>query len=325
MIIFITLLLLSLLNYHPSPRGAYHILLLLSYVAAYASPLPVAHLRRWAWWGAWGLFPLVIIYPYHPFSNGNTLAMWVWGVLFFAAPPTEKKTADALLWVLAIITMLTTRSEGGLLALGAGLLFLKFGWRGLAVTAIPGAVIIAVKTLVKGRFDVRVKILADIWQSFLRQPLGHGLGSFEWFAPRPLGHPNVFMALPYQFPVTPWGTWHAHNLIGDVMYMLGFGGLALLALLWLSIWRSDKPKWASGYIVAFAVHSLVDGPIWYGSGLLLFITLKEVDFGNYFSRIWGGIGRYIRRRGFGPAVAAETSLGVDSRPADTAGVGGVGR
>jgi len=319
MIIFISLIMIALLNYYPTPRGAFQFLLLVSYVAVYALPLPVDKIRRWAWWGAWALFPVIIIYPYHPLSNGNTLAMWVWSVLFFASPPADKKEWDALLWILGIITMFTTHSEGGVLAIAAGILAIKYGWRGLAITAIPGAIVIAVKTIVRHKLDVRADMLAYVGESCLRQPLGHGLGSFEWFAPRPLGHPDVFMALPYQFPLRPWGGWHAHNLIADVGYMLGIGGLAALALLIIAVCRSDKPRWTTGFLVAFFVHSLFDGPIWYGSGLLLFLTLKEVHFEHYLNDIWRGIGRYIRRHRPGPTAAGETSVGVDTRPADTVG------
>jgi len=290
---------LSLLLWQSTPRGAYHLMMIAFYVAVYALPLPVDKIRRVALWLSWPMFVLTIITP---FANSNVLAMLVWSALFFSIPP--RRVWVTVVWfLLATVAMITTKSEGGLLALVAGLLAMRYGWRGLVASVIPAVVIFAAKAGSYGSVGRRVDMFYYAWQSFLRKPLGHGLGTYEYW------------------DIEHWGAWHSHNLFTDAAYMLGIGGLAALVLIILLCWRANKPRWTIGFMIAFLVHSMVDGPLWYAPGLLLFITLKEVNIEYYLHTFWGDIGRYVRRYRFGPAVAAETSVSLDTRPADPVGAG----
>ena len=303
MIILMLFILLAMLTYDPSPRGAYHFLLLVSYVAAYAIPLPVDKIRRVV--GA--VAPLVLVAVIiAPWNNSNVMAMWVWALFFFAEYDWAARDAPSLKLIfggLCAFALYTTGSEGGALAMLAGFAVQYLGQRGLAGSGLVTLVVVWSKRHLFGSFTQRLYLLADALQGCLRQLLGHGLGSYEYWR------------------ADGWGAWHAHNLIADVGYTLGIGGLAALMLLAFVVWRADKPRWTIGFLVAFLVHSMVDGPIWYGPGLLLFITLKEVRIEHYLDSIWRGIGRYVRGHRPGPTVAGETPLGVDTRATDTVGAG----
>lgn len=316
MIIFAMLILLSFILYQPSPRAAYHVMMLIASAGLYALPLPVGKIRAVARWLAVPVLGLIILCPW---DNLNVMAMWVWAIFFLAATP-EITLPNGILLYMALWAMATTNSEGGWLALGAGLATMAWGWPGFA-GAFAAEVIVTVAKSWNPLADIITAIFPVIgggqhipqfatggvhWDMLryaltgcLRQPWGNGLGQYEFWA-------------------GTWGAWHAHNLIADVGYSLGIGGLILLAIISLTCWRANKPIMATGWMAAFAIHSLVDGPIWYIWPLLI-IALKEVEFGNYYNDLWRTIGINLCRYRPGPADTVAPSVGVDARPADTAG------
>lgn len=300
-VILSTLILIATLTYQPSPRAAYHLILLIASAGLYALPVPVDKIRLAVRWLAVPVFAVVILGAW--WDNGNTMAMWVWALWFFCWDRFEPETvtAEQIIWYgLAGWAMFCTKSEGGLIAVLAGILAQWYGRRGVAGAAVAGFGVVLLKINSFGSAGIRIEMLRHALDGFLRQPLGHGLGQYVFWSDG------------------GWGAWHPHNIIADAGYSLGVGGLALLGLSAWLCWHANKPAWTVGFLTAFAVHSLVDGPIWYIWPLLI-LTLKEAKVERYCLSVWGAVGADIRRYRPGPAVAVETPLGLDARPAGAVG------
>jgi len=318
MITFLLIILLALIDYQPGIRAAYHVSILLTAGLMYQLPLPVNRLRQVAYWLAVPALAVIILAPW---DNGNTMAMWIWATFYFCITP-EITLPNAIIAYMTVWAMATTHSEGGWLALIAGAATVKWGWRGLLATFGAEVALSVSRFSFAGSLPTvtplddigftggggRVELLRHALDGFLSQPMGNGLGQYElWITENN-------------------GFWHAHNLVADVGYMLGVGGLLILGWVLVACWRANKPAWATAFLGAFLIHSMVDGPIWYIWPLLI-LTLKEVDFaGDTYYRNF--VERVLRayRGGHrpGPADTATPPLGVDARPVDTAGTGGAG-
>ena len=315
MITFLLIILIALIDYQSGTRAAYHLSILLLAGLLYQIPLPVLRLRQVARWLAVPVLAVIILAPW---DNSNVMAMWIWAIFYFAITP-EFTLPNAIIGYMAVWAMATTGSEGGWLALIAGLATVKWGWRGMGTVFLVQVGLAVSRLSFAGSMPTvtplepvwftggggRVELLRHALNGFLRKPMGNGLGQYElWITDK-------------------YGFWHAHNLIADVSYMLGVGGLIILAWVIFTCWRANKSARATAFLAAFLIHSMVDGPIWYIWPLLI-LTLKEVDFANYYLSLERAIRAYSSGHRSGSTDTATASVSLDTRPADTAGTGGTG-
>jgi len=230
----------SLLNW---PHGLAYVVWGLFCLALFAVGKPEP-LRRVAWWVG------LVYFPFTWFSGGNTniQAMAIWLVFLLAQ--------DRPIWwcALAFGSLGATGSEGGWLALAAGLIVERWGWKWLW----PGLVLVPVVAGLKmdsNSVTDRLGMWGRVVGNFT--PWGHGLGSFHF---------------------DQWG--QTHNLVMSAAQVAGWPGLLalVLALAWLVSKRAYITPWA-GLVAAFAVHSMVDNPHWGVAGAVL-----SLIFGNIYSR-----------------------------------------
>jgi len=182
------------------------------------------------------------------FSGGNTniQAMNIW-LLFFLS------SERSVLWSgAAISSLFITGSEGGIVAMIAGLIVERWGWRWLAPVGGIGLVLV---TWLKGN-DHSVLDRLTMW--------GRVVSDFSFF-----GH---------GFGVYQSGDWHqSHNLAMETAQIAGWPGL--LALIAIAIWvtrrRNYLTDW-SGLLAAFAVHSLVDNPHYGVPGAVIALILGNI-------------------------------------------------
>ena len=207
--------------------------------------------------------------------------------------------------ILGVAGLLLARSEGGLLAFGAGLVFIGLAKRfrgALALLAIAVVVLgIAVglvamlgpaiddlaavplaTTELSPSFLLRVDAWARTLEMFRDHPLvGTGLGTFQWaFA----GYQRA----------GEWMSWaDAHNDYLQVLAEAGLVGTVLLAwALWVFIRRAMRPavqeslhriRWtsvaAAAAVLAMLVHSIVDFNLQTPSNAVLFSILVGVLVG----------------------------------------------
>lgn len=245
----------------------------------------------------YGWFPLAIIFG-NQMGNTNVLAMGIWALVFL----NRERSAHWLL--LACVAMVATQSEGGIIALGAGLL-VETGNRKVMVALVPVVLLTTWYKIGSTSVNSRLAMWQAAWAGFLDKPVfGNGLGTFT--------------------AVTDYGTFHvAHNIFADVAHNAGiFGLLALLAgVLWL--WK-NKDGIGNGYLAAFAVHSMVDAPYWGVPGLILMILAGEVygraarnNYQHSDNDIGGHIGLDNGRHRPGPAVTGSPQVILDTRAADS--------
>ncbi|OQY37467.1 MAG: hypothetical protein B6243_00520 [Anaerolineaceae bacterium 4572_5.2] len=172
------------------------------------------------------------------FGNTNTLAMNVWALALLAG-----------YWPITLISLaviLYLGSEGGALALLAGTLYTKWGWRGLpaALTALPALIWLKWGS---SSVETRLTMLSEAWRGFSASPwFGQGVGAFN----------SAGFKLP-------------HNFLADAAYSAGLLGLLMVAVGAYWLWR--KRAGLSGYgafFIALGVHSLLDNAYWGVPGLL---------------------------------------------------------
>jgi hypothetical protein len=206
----------------------------------------------------WVFIPYALISPFVP-TNTNIVAMELWA-LFFVALPSLRNTYYVITYcvmALAIIAIALTGSEGGLLALGAGLLWYWFRWRGLLVIPLALVALLWFKWDDMGSLGVRLELYKHAWDGFTLTPImGQGWGSFYYEA----------AGLTFYQP---------HNLPLDVLYSWGLIGLVTIAF--FTIHYSPFTIHNAPFFVAFLTHSLVDNPHWTAlPGLLAAFLLGRV-------------------------------------------------
>ena len=232
--------------------------LLLVGVAVYQLSIINYQLSKGALYAGLVYFPLSLVLP----ENGNVIAFNIWALYFLAGPRGR-------FWGLAAITaMAFTGSEGGLLALAGGMLHRRWGWRGVGLGLLVALFVgwLKAETI---PFTHRLELLRHAINGFTASPLiGHGPGAY------------------HALTQSGWSAWHSHNLLTDIAYTTGLAGL--LALAWL-IWKMKDSSfilYPSSFIIAFLIHSLVDGPIYFFLPLIgLFIILGGLSYGAT-SRNW---------------------------------------
>lgn len=201
----------------------------------------------------------IIGYFYFPFTllgfgNSNVLAMNIWAIFFLN---TKRKP----LWtLLAVVAMVGTGSEGGMLAMGLGWMVQRWGrWSLLSlIPALAGVIFLKGSTL--NSVSDRVEMLLFAWTGFTQSPwVGHGLGYFQM---------TTTKGIEFYQP---------HNLILEIAYSWGGVGLIGLFLLAMGLYKAKNAiTWQSGFLTAFFVHSLIDNPHWGLPGLLGAVVLATI-------------------------------------------------
>jgi len=221
--------------------------------------LPAANLRamrRGALWAGWVVWPAVLFLPW---DNANTMAMSVWGLLLLGMPADTRNEIKIAWGVLGGLALLGTGSEGGIFALATAIVWLVGWWQlwlALIVVAVVG---VGLKFDSYGSLWVRRDMIAAALADF--RWLGHGLDSYHFSAG------------------SNWSTWHAHNLVAQIIWDAGALGLAALAWLLASLRRLSLDKWSWAWLIAFGVHSLVDSPLYvnFFSGVVAMLILGSDD------------------------------------------------
>jgi len=191
-------------------------------------------------------WPISFIYfclaPLLP-ENANVTAMHIWSLYFLYL--AHNKNGFNWLWHSAAwLAMALTGSAGGVLAMGAGLLFVTVQAIKKQVQPVHGAVLVVLipfglwlsssKTAI-----IRLTLWIDALKLFLSAPLlGVGPGAFKTF-------------------IGQWGAIHAHNLFLNVLAEGGLVGASVLAIVAVIILQSGL---LTPYAVAFIAHAMVDSP-----------------------------------------------------------------
>jgi O-antigen ligase/tetratricopeptide (TPR) repeat protein len=190
----------------------------------------------------------------------------------------EGGTGWSLAAALFAVALVLSKSRGGALAAGGGLVLLPFFYRGrasvagaAALAALGGvAVFVANPAGLMERFgamdpfelsaEARWTIFTTTAQAALHQPLfGFGWGT----------HPRAYH--PFQPAWLPGQIHHAHSEYVNVLFEAGFVGLVLvlagMGFWFVRVWRAQKPlpgpdrmpvTAAIGAAVVLAIHSFVD-------------------------------------------------------------------
>ena len=271
------------------------------WLAIYHLPTNRAVLRRGAFYAALVYFPLSLAFDLPGGTNVEAFIIWT---LFFLSNYRR--------WwfiIAALVVMVFTHSEGGLLALGVGLIIRQWGARGLwaGLLFVGGMLAAKFSGLVPGGQTAmhRVKMLQHAWAGWLQSPIvGNGPGS-------------------YNFVLSKSGWWTSHNIFGDVLFCYGLFGLVVLLLIG---WQVLRLRPEMGLISAFFTHSLMDSPIYFFLPFTaLFLALGGLANANnankwYFGYSGGNYWRNIFGHRPGPPATAKTPVRLDTRPPDPPGV-----
>jgi len=189
--------------------------------------------------------PLAFLFPW---ENENSIAFVLWGLFFMSLA----YKSDYGLGLLVLGTIAFNGSEGGVLAMLAGLLAWAVSrrprvfWPAFSLAgAVGGAIIIDKYASASHSFWGRLEIYQSAWRGFLQSPVwGNGLHSFYAVlsndGSRTLGQ---------------------HNLILSLMWETGLIGLVIGLWLVISLARPGAPAWALAWLVAFTTHAMVDNPL----------------------------------------------------------------
>jgi tetratricopeptide (TPR) repeat protein len=290
---------------------------------------------------AWGIVRVFLNVPWIPFYDGprsapdiasgtlvgrnNFAGLLATGLVLaaglawarFTWPPRRAEDSGAPRWpqrleaglgwgllaALFAVGIVLSKSRGGALAAGAGLLLLPFFYRGrasavgaaLIVVIGAGAFVIANPSGLLSRFseldpfelsaDARWKIFATTVSAGLTHPLlGFGFGT----------HPVAYH--PFQPPTLQGQIHHAHNEYANVFFESGLVGLGLLVAglaVWFSrAWRGlkglpspDRLPYAAAVSggAVLALHSLVD------------MDLRITSLGLALAIVVGVVGSLVRK------------------------------
>ena len=243
-------------------------------IAVYHLPHDLEALGRGARWAGWVIIPLAVIAPW---ENENSMAMLIWG-LYWAG------LGNRFSWpytVLAGGALLSTHSEGGLLAmLAGGAIWAWLRWpayrRWLAGGIIAGLglswlAMLAIKVGDVGSFWLRVWAYEYAWAGFTHSPIiGNGLNTYE-------------VLISYWLAIDP------HNLLLTILWETGLVGLAIsLWLVYRLLALHDISGWVAAWLVTFLSHSMVDLPLFasFFTAVTLFMILGGLPCKEKITSAW---------------------------------------
>ncbi|MBU0491308.1 MAG: hypothetical protein KKB13_05605 [Chloroflexi bacterium] len=229
----------------------------------------------------WVLLGIGAIEAVYRVSHGLGDGLWLFcnpnlyaALLVLIVPIGAATLAGRERWawlVLGISVMAATQSRGGMIALAVALLVLA--WPGLRpalrwASVGAGAALAPASLLIRpSTVELRLEGFATAWAAFCARPVaGWGPGSYAGMV-----HP---------------GDWfYSHNMLLTVGAEMGLLGLAALGLVVWQAWRirHNGPWWAWAALVGFAVHSMVDEPLWFwgpGLGVMALLALLSTKKGE---------------------------------------------
>lgn len=222
------------------PTGMLYVLRLWFYIALFSLG-EINRLRESAWWV--GLVYIAAMW----FTGGNTniQAMHIWSLFFL-------NNNRARHWGLAMVAaIIATRSEGAVLAMAAGYLVERWGWRWIALLLPALALAMTIK-MNSNSVALRLGMISRALDNL--SPVGNGLGVYQY--------------LQFRQP---------HNLPIEILYVAGIPGLIAMGVMaWWGWTNRQHLAPLTGLLAAFMAHSLVDNPHWGVPGAVIALAIGNV-------------------------------------------------